>query len=234
MNSDGLNAAAINGTASQAAAILNAISVRAQAIASDAPRVLRIPRVLASGKAVIKNSFRSFRYRPVAISANANLVAKPSQLVGSDVFVSGEAGIVENAKVFASRLRRSDVFAAGLARITSKAEVLWGVFDEYATESATFVVRSSPRLGTVTIQPYDIQDYDIDFSEWFPFDDTVINASIFVDSDGLSVARAIEHPRVKVWVRNGEPGTRHKITVVAYTNDGRAKEVELKVRVKDY
>jgi hypothetical protein len=234
MNSEGLNAAAINGTASETAAVFNAISVRAKAIAFDATRVLRIPRVLASGKAVIKNSFRSFKYGPVAINAFAKLAAKPSQLVGSDVLFSGEASIVKRARVFSTRLLRSDIFVTGSAKIFGKAEVLWGAFDEYANESATFVVRSSPRLGTVTIQPYDIQDYDIDFSEWFPFDDTVVSASIFVATPGLSVARAIEHPRVKVWVRNGEPGTRHKITVVAYTNDGRAKEVELKVRVKDY
>lgn len=89
-------------------------------------------------------------------------------------------------------------------------------------------------LGTVTQQPRDVRDYDIDFGEWFPLDDTVVDADVSVAPVGLTTTYAVQHPRVKVWLQDGLAGTTYKVTVVAYTNDGRAKEVELKVRVKDF
>lgn len=89
-------------------------------------------------------------------------------------------------------------------------------------------------LGTVTQQPRDVRDYDIDFGEWFPLGDTVVDASVTVEPVGLTTTYALQHPRVKVWVQDGLAGTTYKVTVVAYSNDGRAKEVELKVRVKDF
>ena len=89
-------------------------------------------------------------------------------------------------------------------------------------------------LASITQQPQDVRDYDIDFSEWFPPGDVVTSATVTVDQEGLTVTRAVQHPRVKVWVRDGVAGVSYKITVVAFTNDGRAKEVELRVRIKDY
>ena len=88
-------------------------------------------------------------------------------------------------------------------------------------------------VGTVTQQPRDVRDYDIDFGEWFPQDDTVVTATVAVEPAGLTATYAIQHPRVKVWLQDGVSGSTYKVTVVAYTNDGRAKEVELKVRIKD-
>lgn len=87
-------------------------------------------------------------------------------------------------------------------------------------------------LATITQQPRDARDYDIDFGEWFPLDDTVVAATVSVEPAGLTVTYALQHPRVKVWLQDGAIGS-YKVTVVAYTNDGRAKEVELKVRIKD-
>ena len=89
-------------------------------------------------------------------------------------------------------------------------------------------------LGTVTQQPRDVRDYDIDFGEWFPVDDTVLTAAVTVEPAGLTATCAIQHPRVKVWIQDGVIGATYKVTVVAYTNDGRAKEVELKFRIKDF
>lgn len=89
----------------------------------------------------------------------------------------------------------------------------------------------------ITQQPLDVRDYDLDFSEFFPSDDTVTDAQVVVTpppQNGLTVTYAVLHPRVKVWVQGGAAGDAHKITVVAYTDDGRAKEVEMKLRIKDY
>lgn len=88
-------------------------------------------------------------------------------------------------------------------------------------------------LATITQQPRDVRDYDIDFGEWFPQDDTVMTATVTVEPAGLTATYAVQHPRVKVWLQDGANGATYKVTVVAYTNDGRAKEVELKVRIKD-
>lgn len=90
-------------------------------------------------------------------------------------------------------------------------------------------------LGTITQQPRDVRDYDIDFGEWFPLEDTLIAATVTVEPPGsLTATYALQHPRVKVWIQDGTVGATYKVTVVAYTNDGRAKEVELKVRIKDF
>ena len=88
-------------------------------------------------------------------------------------------------------------------------------------------------LASITQQPRDVRDYDIDFGEWFPLGDTVVTATVSVEPAGLTVTYALQHPRVKVWLQDGVSGGSYKVTVVAYTNDGRAKEVELKVRIKD-
>jgi hypothetical protein len=88
-------------------------------------------------------------------------------------------------------------------------------------------------IATVQQQPNDIRDYDIDFSEWFPVGDTIIESTVSVTPAGLTVGDALAHPRIKVWVSGGVDGTRYKITVLASTNDGRAKEVELIVKIKE-
>jgi hypothetical protein len=88
-------------------------------------------------------------------------------------------------------------------------------------------------IATIQQQPNDIRDYDINFTEWFPVGDVVVEAAISVTPTGLTVGYALQHPTVKVWVRGGVTGTRYKITVLASTNDGRAKEVELMVKIKD-
>lgn len=85
----------------------------------------------------------------------------------------------------------------------------------------------------VTQQPRDVRDYDIDFGEWFPADDRIVQAQVFCTPAGLQVNYAIAHPRIKLWVEGGLSGQSYKLELVAYTNDGRAKEVELKIRIKD-
>lgn len=92
-----------------------------------------------------------------------------------------------------------------------------------------------PIVGSARQQPNDVQDYDIDFSEWFPEGDTVVSATLAVYPPlPIPCTFAILHPRVKVWVyEGGTSGVMYKITVSAKTNDGRVKEVELKIRMKE-
>jgi len=94
---------------------------------------------------------------------------------------------------------------------------------------------------TLTKQPADQRDYDVDFSRWIPDDDTITSATavvtaidpltdIVVESVQVITADAI----VKVWVSGGLTGSTYKITVTASTTGGRIKETEFKLRVKDY
>lgn len=89
-------------------------------------------------------------------------------------------------------------------------------------------------LALITQQPGDILDYDIDFSEWFPVGDVVIGATVLALPVGLTVGYALQAPRVKVWIRGGVVGQTYKVTITASTSDGRAKETELKVKIKDF
>jgi molybdopterin biosynthesis enzyme MoaB len=95
-----------------------------------------------------------------------------------------------------------------------------------------------PLIGTVKQQPNDVQDYDIDFTDWFPVDDFITEATVSVTPDDfpipLSTAIGNAGKKVKVWVyAGGTAGTYYKVTVNATTNDGRKKEVEFKIIMRD-
>ena len=100
-------------------------------------------------------------------------------------------------------------------------------------------------VAKVKHQPNDVQDFDIDFNEWFPEGDLITWASV-------SAEPAMETPNtvaidptkriVKVWVyAGGVSGTDYKVTVRATTTDTgltsspplRVKEAELIVKVKE-
>ena len=83
-------------------------------------------------------------------------------------------------------------------------------------------------------QPAEVKDYDIDYSEWLTAGDNVQAASVEVAPVGLTVESTfINDPRVKIWVSGGTTGTTYKLTVTATTADGRVKQDEFKVKVKD-
>ncbi len=90
-------------------------------------------------------------------------------------------------------------------------------------------------LGTVTQQPADVQDYDIEFAEWFPPGDEIVDCYIAsAPPMPMPPSYAIQGQRVKVWIyAGGTTGQTYQISVRPTTNDGRVKEVELKVRIKE-
>ena len=96
-------------------------------------------------------------------------------------------------------------------------------------------------IGKFTQQPSETLDYDMDFSEFLPIDDTITSATVKVQSlaDGSEVpysgfgrSFAVQHQRVKVWCIKPLAG-RYKITVLAVTSDCREKENEFTMTVKD-
>lgn len=97
-------------------------------------------------------------------------------------------------------------------------------------------------LGTIQKQPGDKWDYEVDFSAWLPDDDTITTATATVtpayhavtNPNGLQItATSIQSPDVKVWALGGVSGQTYKVTVTASTANGRIKEVDFQLRVKD-
>ncbi len=91
-------------------------------------------------------------------------------------------------------------------------------------------------LGTLTKQPAEYLDYDINFEEWLTEDDSVAAASSSVSpTDELTIVDTlISGPIIKLWISGGTNGKTYKITVTATTALGRIKETEFRIRVRDY
>lgn len=90
-------------------------------------------------------------------------------------------------------------------------------------------------VGKPTRQPNEVQDYDIDFSEWMPSGDTIASVALSCSPTAtIPPSYAVSGKVVKVWTyQSMVAGTTYKITVSVTTNDGRVKEAELLVKVKE-
>ena len=89
-------------------------------------------------------------------------------------------------------------------------------------------------LGTFTKQPAEVQDYDIDFSEWLAaLSDTAISHVVTADAGITLGATTLAAGVVKVWLSGGLTGTSYKITATITTAGGRTKEDEIKIKVKE-
>lgn len=219
--------------------------VVAQALADGTINILRMARsplqasADASGAVVARSWVRhyigeQFQALGVAVGVASGHVSARQPAVVSGTAIGTAAGFV---------LARSIVTGVAQAAGTVEADSYFsGPFDEPALPENTFVipfdnnvfmVTEMPILGTKQQQPADRRDYDIDFSEWWPPDDYVVAATIAVAPVGPAVSRAFQGTVVKVWFNGGVSGTTYKVTIVATSNDGRIKEVELKMKVKE-
>ncbi|MES2319940.1 MAG: hypothetical protein V4631_20865 [Pseudomonadota bacterium] len=90
-------------------------------------------------------------------------------------------------------------------------------------------------LGNFLKQPIEVVDYDIDYGDWLTDGDNVESATVTVTpADQLAVDSVfINDPRIKIWVSAGTTGTTYKLEVTTTTADGRVKQDEFRVRVKD-
>lgn len=90
-------------------------------------------------------------------------------------------------------------------------------------------------LATVTKQPADHLDYDIDYSRWLPDGDAVTMAVAAVDPPGELAIDSVQitDQIVKAWASGGVDGGTYKITITASTSGGRIKETDFKIRVRD-
>ena len=88
-------------------------------------------------------------------------------------------------------------------------------------------------------QPADVQDFDIDFSEWLADrNDSAPGPAGFaveVEPVGLTIlAQTLTDGVVKVWTSGGTDGATYKITATVTTTWHRVKQAEIKVKVKEY
>lgn len=84
-------------------------------------------------------------------------------------------------------------------------------------------------------QPAENIDIDIDFSQWLPSSDTISSSAVTADS-GITLGNTVNNvteKKVKQWVSGGASGARYKVTVRATSIEGRIKEVEFYVKVKE-
>jgi hypothetical protein len=88
-------------------------------------------------------------------------------------------------------------------------------------------------IGTITQQPADVLDYDVDCTDLLDGGDTLASVTSTATPSGLTVNSILGTDYVKVWVRDGVAGTSYKIEVTVTTTLGRTKQDELKVRIKE-
>ncbi len=87
-------------------------------------------------------------------------------------------------------------------------------------------------------QPADVQDFDIDFTEWLTgMSDTAAGPSgltVVADTGLTLLAFTLSNGVVKVWTSGGTDGTTYKITATITTAGARVKQAEIKIKVKEY
>lgn len=96
-------------------------------------------------------------------------------------------------------------------------------------------------LGTFTMQPADEWDYDLDYSEWLPDGDslssTVAPSVTILPAEELvieSVTRDYDNKRVKIWLSGGVDGQSYKVEVTTRSSEGRVRQDEFYVVVRDF
>jgi hypothetical protein len=92
-------------------------------------------------------------------------------------------------------------------------------------------------IGRFTKQPSEVLDYDIDAGDWLPEDDFIVSASTTgaagITIDSTSILAGTDGRVVKVWLSGGTSGVTYKLETTVTTDDGRVKQSEWTVQVKE-
>ncbi len=95
-------------------------------------------------------------------------------------------------------------------------------------------------LGTFQKQPAESLDYDIEYGDWLPDTDSLSESNepeTTVTPSGLdilSTTRDYDNDRVKIWIDGGEDGEQYKVEITTYTREGRARQDEFYILVRDF
>lgn len=83
-------------------------------------------------------------------------------------------------------------------------------------------------------QPTDQLDYDLDFSEWLPDTDVITGVEAEASSPDLDIiAASIHGTTAKIFIGGGLDNTTYKVTATIATKEGRIKEHDFKIRVRN-
>lgn len=89
-------------------------------------------------------------------------------------------------------------------------------------------------MDSFTKQPTERLDYDVDFSDWLPNGDAIITTAVTSSPSGLTVYVTDAATLIpKLWVSGGLDRISYVVSVTVETNQGRNKEVNFKIKVKD-
>lgn len=83
-------------------------------------------------------------------------------------------------------------------------------------------------------QPAERFSYTIDYTDALTAGDNIETATAAVTPTGLTLEDVgVYDPRVKFWCSGGTDGVTYKVTVLAYSADGRVFEDEVSIKVKE-
>lgn len=84
-------------------------------------------------------------------------------------------------------------------------------------------------------QPGDTIDVDVDLSDWLPSSDTILTATATAEA-GITLGATSINTTTKIakqWISGGTTGNRYKVTLTLTSVEGRIKEVDFYVKVKE-
>ena len=95
------------------------------------------------------------------------------------------------------------------------------------------------KIGTFSKQPTDVLDYDVDYSEWLSASDELIAATVEIDQTAGAAktlvlnGQEISSRGIKLWLSGGADGDRYVVTVTSTTKEGRVKQDEFTMNIKE-
>lgn len=93
---------------------------------------------------------------------------------------------------------------------------------------------SSSTAITMSKDPHERLDYDIDFERWLSSGDTIASAVVTRTGTVATIdATEVSSTAVKVWILGGTAAENGKVTVQATTAQGRVKEVSFNLRIRE-
>lgn len=90
-------------------------------------------------------------------------------------------------------------------------------------------------LARFTKQPVEVQDYDIDFTDYLTaLSDTAVSHVVSVETGLTLMASNLTSGIVKVFVSGGVDGNQYKVSATITTAGGRVKQGDIIIKVREF
>lgn len=83
-------------------------------------------------------------------------------------------------------------------------------------------------------QPKEVLDYRINLSDWLDAGDVAVSAAIESDAGITIDSSSVDDGGVTIWISGGTNQVDYDISVLITTDEGREKEVDFIIRVREY